>query len=434
MSLIFENNYIENLKLLSILYVEDDPEIQSIVLNILKEHFKTIYTADNGNDGLRFFKEHNPDIIITGIQMPKMNGLELIHEMKKLHPDIPVIILTSENDEGYFLQAIDLGVDKYIKKPVDEIQLLASLNFIASSLFQKKEIKVKNEIINAVLDSHPDLMMICQGRNIHYMNISFKLFIDYNSQDVYGQELSLIDPFLAFSSNSIYHGATFYEIIQYSSRPESSGDTIIYLKNMENASVNAYLLHTKPIPDFPEILVTLTDVTDMENEKQFFHELAMRDPLTGAFNRNQFNESLRHEIERSHRYKHPLSLILLDIDYFKKFNDRYGHPVGDKILIYLTELVQDNIRLIDTFARYGGEEFIILLPETAIEKSYLLAENLRKLIENDSQNTKDCPETITCSFGVTQMKENDTPDIMIKRVDTALYKAKNSGRNKVIIG
>jgi len=172
----------------------------------------------------------------------------------------------------------------------------------------------------------------------------------------------------------------------------------------------------------------------MENEKQFFHELAMRDPLTGAFNRNQFNESLRHEIERSHRYKHPLSLILLDIDYFKKFNDRYGHPVGDKILIYLTELVQDNIRLIDTFARYGGEEFIILLPETAIEKSYLLAENLRKLIENDSQNTKECPETITCSFGVTQMKENDTPDIMIKRVDTALYKAKNSGRNKVIIG
>jgi diguanylate cyclase (GGDEF)-like protein len=155
---------------------------------------------------------------------------------------------------------------------------------------------------------------------------------------------------------------------------------------------------------------------------------ATTDPLTRLFNRAKFDEALVHELGRSQRYHTPLSLVVYDIDHFKKVNDRFGHPMGDSVLLRMAELVSGEIRNSDLLARWGGEEFVVLLPDTGGEMARLVAEKLRLVI---AQATFDRVGTVTCSFGVAACSDTDTPDSLISRADDALYRAKLNGRNRV---
>lgn len=158
--------------------------------------------------------------------------------------------------------------------------------------------------------------------------------------------------------------------------------------------------------------------------------LALTDSLTSIANRLNFNTTLDMEIERTRRYKHPLSLIMFDIDHFKSFNDTYGHDAGDRILIELTALISKNTRANDLFARWGGEEFVLLLPCTVLHDAAAIAEKLRGTIEH---NMFSDARKVTSSFGVCQFGEEDA-DTFLKRADIALYTSKESGRNMVTVG
>jgi len=157
--------------------------------------------------------------------------------------------------------------------------------------------------------------------------------------------------------------------------------------------------------------------------------IGLTDSLTGIANRLMFNTTLEREVERVKRYKQPLSLIMFDIDHFKRFNDAYGHDAGDKVLIELTDLIARNVRTVDLFARWGGEEFMILSSNTKIDESSTLAEKLRVTIEKHSFSDS---HKVTCSFGLAEYLDEDI-DTLLKTVDLALYKSKESGRNKVTI-
>lgn len=161
------------------------------------------------------------------------------------------------------------------------------------------------------------------------------------------------------------------------------------------------------------------------------HELQIRaklDALTGAMNKGSFNEIIGYKIIEAKHFKSPLSIIIFDVDHFKKINDTYGHPVGDKVLAELATVIRKNIRKSEIFVRWGGEEFIILLQNTSLYNATMVAEKLRKAVENHNfPHVKN----ITCSFGVTSLKENDTIESFIKRADQALYNAKENGRNRV---
>lgn len=156
--------------------------------------------------------------------------------------------------------------------------------------------------------------------------------------------------------------------------------------------------------------------------------LAIRDPLSGVFNRKKFYSELTKEIKRAERYGHNIALVMFDIDWFKEINDKYGHQTGDHVLQEIVKIVETNIRKTDVFCRYGGDEFVILMPETNIDGATHLAEKLKKSIE---QHEFEQIKNITCSFGVSEYIEKEGEDSFIKRVDTALYNAKNSGRNSV---
>ena len=160
--------------------------------------------------------------------------------------------------------------------------------------------------------------------------------------------------------------------------------------------------------------------------------LATTDELTGIHNRRQLFELGRIEIERARRYGHPLSAIMLDIDFFKKVNDTYGHSVGDQVLRVLAQECSDSIREYDILGRYGGEEFAVVLPETEHSDACVTAERLRKCIEEKSFKTTHAEITLTISLGVAEMTE-ETSDLatLLDHADSALYAAKQTGRNCV---
>jgi diguanylate cyclase (GGDEF)-like protein len=160
-------------------------------------------------------------------------------------------------------------------------------------------------------------------------------------------------------------------------------------------------------------------------------ELARLDGLTGLFNHRVFQEMLREEVLRVRRYGNPLSLVMLDIDHFKKFNDTYGHQVGDEVIRMVAAIIKKLVRITDRACRYGGEEFTIILPETTLENSLILAERLRGQVE-ESRLIRNLSITISC--GVVGFLPKDSPESFVKRADQSLYTAKESGRNRVIAG
>jgi diguanylate cyclase (GGDEF)-like protein len=157
--------------------------------------------------------------------------------------------------------------------------------------------------------------------------------------------------------------------------------------------------------------------------------LAATDPLTGINNRLRFAKVLHEEADRKRRTKIPMSLIIFDIDHFKRINDTYGHNVGDEVLKTLTRLISGWIRDIDLFARWGGEEFVLLLKDNDCDEAMVVAEKLRSQIASVSFPAVG---KVTCSFGVTAWKQDDTEASFVARADKALYASKNGGRNQVI--
>jgi diguanylate cyclase (GGDEF)-like protein len=162
--------------------------------------------------------------------------------------------------------------------------------------------------------------------------------------------------------------------------------------------------------------------------------LAFTDPLTGLFNHRYFQETLSHEFTRASRYSIPLSLMVMDIDFFKKFNDTYGHLVGDKVLRHVAGIFKNSIReQIDTVARYGGEEFAVILPETTLEGAQQFAERIRSKVEETALIDEENQLSVTLSIGVacTRVTECNKTSDLVEAADNALYWAKEHGRNQV---
>jgi two-component system cell cycle response regulator len=169
------------------------------------------------------------------------------------------------------------------------------------------------------------------------------------------------------------------------------------------------------------------------NIEHAYHEEIYRlttiDGLTQVYNKRYFLESLERELSRSSRYKRPLSLVMFDIDHFKKINDTYGHLAGDAVLKQLATIVRGRIRREDIFARYGGEEFSIVLPEVDLPSARITGEKVRTIVERGSFGFETTYIPVTISVGVASADTTDDPVALIKRADALLYDAKNAGRN-----
>lgn len=182
------------------------------------------------------------------------------------------------------------------------------------------------------------------------------------------------------------------------------------------------------------VYIIVQDVTELVAYEKRLLEMNMRDGLTGVYNRRFMDVRIKEEFERHKRYSRPMCFIMFDIDFFKKFNDNYGHQFGDFVLQSISSRIGHTIRNVDFLGRYGGEEFCCLLPETNIQSGARLAERFRYVVYAERFDFKDTSTDVTISLGVSEVREGiDSHEILIKKADDALYEAKRAGRNRVVL-
>lgn len=276
-----------------------------------------------------------------------------------------------------------------------------------------------------IIDSSSNIVIINNTKSLISMNkVFFKYFKEYKNLYDFTQDHKCICEFFEDENGYItqYMDSVYWvEYLVQNPLDENKVKIIVDDKALF-FSATASLISE----DSGDYSIVLSDITQAENAKIELERLTVTDTLTGIGNRRHFHQKMQEEISRAKRNEYELSVIMFDIDHFKRVNDRYGHDVGDEVLKEYTKLISSSLRETDVFSRIGGEEFIIILPNANKENAMKIAEKLRSTVE---AYKKVVP--ITMSFGVTQYIKGEDIEFILKRVDNALYMAKDSGRNRV---
>ncbi len=427
-----------------VLYVEDEKDVKDFTSKLLSSLLKKVFTAENGEEGLSLFKEHQNeiDLIISDINMPKMNGLDMCERIKKLNNDIPIVITSAHNDNSFLKKAIEIGVNNYAMKPIDLYQLIESIiKAMEPILLRKKlielnlslESKIEQEInkIKSILDAQDNIIIVTNKELITNVNKKFLDFFAVNNFDDFIHSKKNIFDFFEEEFGFI----TKEQIIKQDSwikyiKELHEIDRIVKIKNSDKEE-RIFAINVDYYENEDNCYVfSLTDITKFKEKTNLLEYQASHDKLTGLFNRNRFDEIYSKEIKRAKRYKNELSMILFDIDDFKLINDSHGHQVGDEVLKEISKITNTNVRETDITVRWGGEEFLVLLPQTNLAGAITVAQKIKNSIFENEITQKNL--RLTASFGVVQMNENDDEHSFMVRCDKFLYQAKKNGKNIVI--
>ncbi|MFK5975057.1 MAG: diguanylate cyclase [Sulfurovum sp.] len=418
----------------SILCVDDIENNLFVLSTILgKEKDYTIYTASSGQSAFEILLKEKIDLILLDIMMPEMDGFEVATMVKNspITKTIPIIFVTAKTDEESIKEAYQNGGVDYIVKPYRAYELLERVKLQLQLKEAEAKLNAKQKILESILDQQDNMIITTNGIEVFRANKAFLKF--FHLVDM--QELKEITNITNYFQSCIY-----YDIDEFKNRKDwldylynhnSDRDFIVSMTGALDTQKYAFMLNVTKMDNKEEYVVTFTDVTNLIIETKDLADKACHDQLTGLYNRAKLNEFVNYEIEIAQRYKNSLSMILFDIDDFKKVNDTYGHLQGDEVLKKISYNTQQKIRKTDFFARWGGEEFIIIAPLTAINSIINLAQNIRITIERINFGEMG---TITSSFGVTSYQKGDSMESMIERVDEAMYKAKREGKNRVEVG
>ncbi len=289
------------------------------------------------------------------------------------------------------------------------------------------DLKEREEMLSSLATAAQDaVIMINSDGNVTHWNPAAEKMFGYSAAEIIGSNLhGIVVPIRYLDA---YH-AEFSKFIQTGAGEFVGAVTETDAKNRDGSEfpIEVSISGVK-IKNSWHAVAIVRDITIRKLADKHLKQLASTDALTGAYNRRHFNDVMDIEIARAKRYGSPLTLIIFDIDHFKRVNDNFGHPAGDQVLIKLALLVSANIRDTDIFARWGGEEFVILAANCDSRYSQNLAEKIRKLVEAYSFAEVG---KVTCSFGVAEYRAGDDQQSLTKRADINLYSAKASGRNRV---
>ncbi len=288
---------------------------------------------------------------------------------------------------------------------------------------------IKDSTFLTIINIIPNPLIVTNGKEVVLSNQNFLDFLGLDSLDELAEHNRCICNFFLehpdyFSAKNLKEDESWIDFLcKY-----PQGIKVSMLNS--HGEGRAFEISIGRLEEYEEMyVIVFTDITSLQNEKRILEKLAYKDPLTDIYNRQIFNTMLQQVYTEKQRDGISVSLILFDVDHFKKVNDNHGHDIGDKVLIELTKLISKNIRTSDVFARWGGEEFVILMPNTGSDSAYKKAEFLRGVVEN--HEVEYIPK-ITISLGVTEISLSDKERTCFKRVDKALYQAKET-RNKAVL-
>ncbi|MBI9078468.1 MAG: diguanylate cyclase [Pseudodesulfovibrio sp.] len=416
-------------KQLTILVVQQEDYERERMVKVLAKGNAVVHSARDGREGLEMVSDFTPDILVTDTALNKLNGLELIRKARLEQPKIKVVVAFGPYSPKALVQAVELGVDSFIRLPADSTKLREAVMKCARDIALARRMAQADYSLRQLLNFFPGPAILVDDLNVTYMNRRMAEFLGYEDFEAMSKVDLGLEDFIVQLNEEKYTGQP-NEWIKAIINDPLDRDHVLHIENPRHpdAKANAFAVTFNQFPGSELRLFTLQDVSGLEDELTHLEDEASTDPLTKALNRRSFLRMLGLAVVSGQ----PFSLIMFDIDHFKAVNDTYGHDVGDSVLREISQLVRDNVRENDTLARWGGEEFMILSIKSDMKRSKRVAERLRKSVAEFSFTN--VPKQITTSFGVAIHDIGESSEELVKRADEALYEAKETGRNKVVAG
>lgn len=422
-----KNYLFKNAKKYSVLYVEDNDTVRNQMQSVLGALFRDLYIAEDGQIGLELYKQCNADIVITDITMPNMNGLEMIEQIQKINPDTSFIIVTAYSQKENLLKALELGISKYLVKPMQEdkfFDMLYKSIYDLEFVNQHEKMQEESELLKLTMELSPIFTSIIEDKKIKYINKSFLEFMGFNSfKEFTSSEIQLCDLIKDEKSKCIFTNSNDYikKALNYKDNSKK-----VYLKNRENQYV-AFQLTNKYYPNINTLISVFTDINEIDEKNRELVKLTEIDTLTNLYNKYKFNKEFETIFTQfKNQELKSASLIIIGIDDLKEINQRYGHKVGDKVVRSVAHFIKGELRSGEFLARYAGVEFVIIAKNSTLKEAFALSNLLSDSLMKH-HNSK-----LSCSFGITEFKSTDEMSTILTRVDDSLLKAQKSGKNQVI--
>lgn len=447
-----------------VLVVDDIPaNVKLLEAKLTAEYFDVI-TAMSGAEALTLVERHMPDIVLLDVMMPGMDGVEVCRRIKgnaRLQ-HLPVIMVTALDEPEDRVRGLEAGADDFLTKPVNDTALFCRLRSLVRLKTIIDELRARaatgermglmEEIdLRPAADPPARILLVDDtGLLVDRVRSSLARHQIMTAQEPQralqqagepGVELIIVNlsprgfDGLRLCSQLRSLERTRHIPILLVVEPEDADQLMRGL----DMGVNDYLM--RPI-DPNELMARVTTqirrwryTERLRNSVQRSIEMAIIDELTGLYNRRYMEGHLGTLVENAAHRGRPISLFVLDVDFFKAVNDTYGHAVGDNVLRELAGRIRGNVRNLDLPCRIGGEEFIIVLPETDLPRAHRIAERVRNAISATSFEiaADGSAVQVTVSIGIAGLEgPDDTPERLLRRADQALYRAKRNGRNRVV--
>lgn len=430
------------LKSFTLLYVEDDKDMQSYMSSLLSDEVKQLYQAIDGEQGLQLYKDKKPDIILSDISMPKMSGLKMSHAIKELDSHQPILLLSAFEEVANLKEAINIGINGFIAKPIVDInKLLNMLEDIAIALqnqFDAKKLKIQEKkaqdqfrlLASVFANSQEGIFITDKNNRFVDVNTACLKLTGYLREEVIAHTPSL------FSSG--LQSAEFYRQMWESLNDNSHWNGNIWNRKKSGEVYSERLSIDAVKDDKGELLhyvAVFYDITYIKKHQAELEYIAYNDALTQLPNRLLLHDRMQQALAKAKRSEQMLAVCYLDLDGFKPVNDSFGHGTGDKVLIEVARRLRNSMRSGDTIARIGGDEFILLMTDLA--SMLELKQILNRLLEAISypydftDKIKDKIDSISVSIGVTTFPADDSEaDMLLRHADQAMYLAKQQGKNQ----
>jgi two-component system cell cycle response regulator len=448
-----------------VLVVDDVPANVKLLEARLSAEYFDVITAVRGEDALAICERAKCDLVLLDVMMPDMDGFEVCRRLKAglTTHHIPVIMVTALDQPSDRVRGLDAGADDFLTKPVSDVALIARVRSLARLKLMTDELRMRAVTSRHIGIRSPERealkeagrdgrILIVEDRKLAYEAMSDMLAGEHSVELEADPNAAL---FRAAEGNYdiliISLGLANFDGLRLCSQVRSlertrhvpilavaDGDDNVRLSRGLEIGVNDFLF--RPL-DRHELLARVrTQVRKkryterLRDNVQMSIELAITDALTGLYNRRYMETHISGLIEHASSRNKPLTVLVLDIDYFKSINDNHGHDVGDEVLREFALRIRKSIRGIDLACRYGGEEFVVIMPETDLAVATTVAERLRRRIAGEPFAIQQGARTIevTISVGIAALGGSDDAASVMKRADQALYRAKRDGRNRVV--